>query len=293
MLFAARILAGILSSATAPTTMAYIGDCAPDGEVGKAIGRLTAAGGIGGILGPMLGGLVASDSLSTPFFIAAVFAGISLILTMIFLPESKPEMINQISKEQPLVNIREWIEAIFSPFGKLFILTFISTSSLYIFSSTFGLYGLNRFGFGTEEIGIIYMTLALVSMLAVGLLIGPATKAIGEKKVVIYGFFIGASGLGSMILSNGLVSVILSTSILATAISLQSTALISLTSKRTTSEQGVTMGLNNSFVSLGRIAGPILGGLLLDKNIYLPFTVGAGLLLTAAILSLNWTREVN
>jgi len=293
MLFFTRVLAGILSSATAPTTMAYIGDSAPDGDVSKGIGRLTAAGGIGGVLGPMLGGLVASHSLSTPFFIAAAMAGISLILTMIFLPESKPDMKNKIAKEQPVFNIREWKEVIFSPMGKLFMLTLISTSGLYIFSSTFGLYGLDRFGFGTEEVGIIYMTLALVSMLAVGLLIGPATKAIGEEKVVIYGFFIGTVGLGSLILSNGLVSVIVCTSILAAAISLQSTALISLTSKRTKSEQGVTMGLSNSFVSLGRIAGPILGGLMLDTNIYLPFAAGAGLLLTAAILSLKWTREVN
>jgi DHA1 family multidrug resistance protein-like MFS transporter len=239
----------------------------------------------------MLGGLVASDSLSTPFFIAAGMAGISLILTMIFLPESRQEMKNKIAKEQPVVNIREWKEAIFSPFGKLFILTFISTSGLYIFTSTFGLYGLDRFGFGTEEVGIIYMTLALVSMLAVGLLIGPATKALGEGKVAVFGFFTAAAGLGSMILTNGLVSVILCTSILATAVSLQSTALISLTSKRTLSEQGVTMGLSNSFVSLGRIAGPILGGLLLDVYIHLPFAAGAGLLLTAAILSLKWTGK--
>jgi DHA1 family multidrug resistance protein-like MFS transporter len=36
-------------------------------------------------------------------------------------------------------------------------------------------------------------------------------------------------------------------------------------------EQGITMGLNNSFVSLGRIAGPSLAGFLFDLNYSLPF----------------------
>ena len=45
MLFAARILSGILSSATAPTTMAYIGDSTPEKERGGGMGLLGAAGG--------------------------------------------------------------------------------------------------------------------------------------------------------------------------------------------------------------------------------------------------------
>jgi DHA1 family multidrug resistance protein-like MFS transporter len=97
--------------------------------------------------------------------------------------------------------------------------------------------------------------------------------------------------MGSIILAKELVSVIIFTSILAAAISLQSTALISLTSKQTTSEQGVTMGLSNSFVSLGRIAGPILGGLLLDTFLNLPFAGAAVLLLIAFFISLKWIGE--
>jgi MFS transporter, DHA1 family, multidrug resistance protein len=56
MLFAARILSGILSSATAPTTMAYIGDSSPEDERGGGMGLLGAAGGVGAIVGPAVGG---------------------------------------------------------------------------------------------------------------------------------------------------------------------------------------------------------------------------------------------
>lgn len=291
MLFAARVLAGILSSATAPTTMAYISDNAPKGELSKGLGRLTAAGGIGAILGPLLGGLVASNSLSTPFFIAAGLAGVSLILALIFLPESKPASQDVPEGSKRMIDLREWGKTIFSPVGKLFALTFISTSGLYVFSNAFGLYGLERFGFGTEEVGIVYMVLGLVSMLSVGLLIGPATKLFGEERITIYGFLFGAASMGCMILANGLVMVLIFTAILAIAISLQSTALMSLTSRQATTEQGVTMGLSNSFVSLGRIVGPILGGVLLDMHLNLPFAGAAGMLLIAFLLSLIWIRR--
>jgi MFS family permease len=43
-------------------------------------------------------------------------------------------------------------------------------------------------------------------------------------------------------------------------------AVMSLTSKKAPLEQGITMGLSNSFVSLGRIAGPSLAGFLFDVN---------------------------
>jgi MFS transporter, DHA1 family, multidrug resistance protein len=87
MLFAARILSGVLSSATAPTTMAFIGDSTPAKERGGGMGLLGAAGGIGTIIGPVLGGFLAGESLATPFFLAAGLSVLSLLLAM---PSSCP-----------------------------------------------------------------------------------------------------------------------------------------------------------------------------------------------------------
>ena len=70
--------------------MAYIGDSTPEKERGGGMGLLGAAGGVGTILGPGLGGLLAGRSLSTPFFIAAGLSLLSLLLAWLFLPESLP-----------------------------------------------------------------------------------------------------------------------------------------------------------------------------------------------------------
>ena len=90
MLFIARSLSGILSSATMPTAMAYIGDNTPQGEKSKGMGQLGAMVGVGVILGPLLGGLLSTDSLSLPFFIGSALAFLALLLVIFFLPESRP-----------------------------------------------------------------------------------------------------------------------------------------------------------------------------------------------------------
>ena len=55
-LLAARSLAGILSSATLPTAMAFIGDSTSEADRGGGMGIVGAAMGVGMVIGPGLGG---------------------------------------------------------------------------------------------------------------------------------------------------------------------------------------------------------------------------------------------
>jgi DHA1 family multidrug resistance protein-like MFS transporter len=53
------------------------------------------------------------------------------------------------------------------------------------------------------------------------------------------------------------------------------------------------MGLSNSFVSLGRIIGPLLAGFVFDLNIQLPYltgaaVMGAGFIISLFVLGRNW-----
>lgn len=289
MLFAARILSGILSSATAPTTMAYISDSTSEEERSGGMGLLGMAGGVGTIFGPVMGGFLAENSLSLPFFIAAGMALLSLILAIIFLPESHLTQ-EEAGKQDAIIDLRAWWQALRSPVGFLFTLTFVSTCGLMIFANVFGLYGLQRFNYGTEEVGLVMMVLGLVSALAQGLLAGPASQKWGDERVIKGGLLITALGFYLMVLANTFVLVLLSTAFFALAVSIQSPALLSLTSRRSTAPQGITMGLSNSFVSLGRIVGPILGGITLDINLNLPYLSGAAIMLLAFGMSLAWIK---
>jgi DHA1 family multidrug resistance protein-like MFS transporter len=288
MLFAARILSGILSSATAPTTMAYVSDSTPKDERGGGMGLLGAASGIGTILGPVMGGFLATTSLSLPFFIAAGLALIALILAIVFLPESRPVQEQETREKKASVDLCTWWQALWSPIGTLYALTFISGSGLMIFANVFGLYGLERFNYGPKEIGVTMMVLGLASALTQGLLAGPATKRWGDVRVVQVGLLATAVGFGLLLLAPSFVTVILATAFFALAYSITNPALLALTSRRATVSQGIAMGLSNSFVSLGRIVGPILGGAVLDVNLNLPYITGAALSLAGFLVSLVW-----
>lgn len=60
----------------------------------------------------------------------------------------------------------------------------------------------------------------------------------------------------------------------------------SLISKRITPGQGVSMGLNNACMSLGRIIGPIWAGTVIDINLGYLFITGAIIMLLAFVASL-------
>ena len=70
MLFFRAPRGGLLSSATIPTAMAYIGDIdLREGRRG-GMGLIGAAMGMGMVIGPGIGGWLGGDSLTTPFFLA-------------------------------------------------------------------------------------------------------------------------------------------------------------------------------------------------------------------------------
>jgi DHA1 family multidrug resistance protein-like MFS transporter len=69
-------------------------------------------------------------------------------------------------------------------------------------------------------------------------------------------------------------------------------AVSSLISKRAESGQGVAMGLNNAFMSLGRVIGPVWAGTVLDINLNFPFMTGAAIMLIGFVFSLFYLKDI-
>ena len=292
MLFAARILSGILSSATSPTTMAYIGDSTSEEDRGGGMGIMGAAVGLGTIFGPALGGLLAGESLSMPFFIAGGMSILALVLIAIFLPESLPVDARQMSiKGIQLPKVGLWRQALASPIGILLVLAFVLTSGMMIFYGIFGLYALDRFNYGPEQVGMIFMVVGLVSAVTQGLLTGPLTKRWGEAPVIKAAMLASSIGFILMILADTFWKVMLSIGVFIFATALLIPTVTSLTSKRAESMQGMAMGLSNSFMSLGRIVGPLWAGFVYDINLIFPYISGAVIMVVGFLVSLLWLKE--
>lgn len=94
-----------------------------------------------------------------------------------------------------------------------------------------------------------------------------------------------------MLTANSLPSVLLTTSLFIFSNSMLRPGVSSLISKRATGGQGMAMGLNNAYMSLGRIVGPVLAGTALDIDLSYPFIVGATIMLVSFIASLFYLSE--
>lgn len=289
MAYASRALAGILSSATMPTAMAYIGDSTSQDDRGKGMGFMGAAMGLGMVIGPGLGGVLAKGSLSMPFFIAAGLSMLAFILIMLVLPESLP-IENRAQGSQKIRGLQldvMW-KALFSPIGILLVLAFLVSFGLTNFEGVFGLYALKRFAYGPDKVGSLLTIIGLVSAIVQGALTGPATKRFGEVAVIRFSLIGSVLGFGVMLLAYNYPTVALTVGLFILSNAMLRPAISSLTSQRATLGQGVAMGLNNSFMSLGRIAGPITAGFLFDLNIIFPYLAGAIVMLIGFLVSVIW-----
>jgi DHA1 family multidrug resistance protein-like MFS transporter len=264
--------------------MAYIGDSTSKEERGSGMGILGAAGGLGTIFGPALGGLMADYGLSVPFFFAAAMSLLSVILIAAFLPESRTAVNRSKSKSgNPVLDVRTWGRALFSPIGPLLIQSFIVMAGLTLFFGIFGLYALERFDYGTQEVGFIFTVLGLMMAVGQGLLVGPLIKRWGDITVMKVGFLTSTLGLLAMMAADRLWTLLAATAMFSLANALVSPAVSALTSKRTYMDQGLTMGLSNAFGSLGRITGPPIGGLAFDLDWRWPF-IGAAVVMGAGFV---------
>jgi DHA1 family multidrug resistance protein-like MFS transporter len=287
MLFASRALSGVLSSATLVTSLAYVGDTTTVDERGKGMGILGAAMALGVILGPGLGGWLAEDSLSRPFFIAAALALLALLLVFLLLPESLAEEDRRKGNGRVGgVNLRELWQALSSPIGVLLLMVALFSFALTNFEAVFGLYALKKFGYGPEQVGTILMVIAVVSTVGKATLTGPATKRWGEATVIKASLLAGAVGFLALLLANSYITILLATAFFILSKTLLRPAALALISKRTPGGQGATMGLSNSFISLGRIAGPVWAGLVFDANVNYPYLSGSAFMFIGFLLAL-------
>ncbi len=291
MLFGSRALAGVLSSATLPTAMAYIADSTSKRDRGGGMGLIGAAMGIGMVLGPGLGGWAAESSLSLPFFLAAGLSAIALLLLLFLLPESLAPEARSTDVHLAGPRLKDMWAALVGPLGILFVLAFLVSFAMTNFEGVFGLYALKQFDYGPSQVGSILTVVGLVSAIAQGALTGPATRRWGEVAVIKTSLLASAIGFALMLLAVDFATVLLTVGFFVLANAMIRPSLSSLISKLAREGQGLAMGLTNSFMSLGRVVGPLWAGFLFDLNIHLPYLSGAAVMLIGFGLSLVYLRR--
>ncbi len=96
LLIVTRVANATVMAAVSPSANAYMADITSITERIKGMGAIGAAGSIGSILGPAIGGLLASISLLTPLYFSVFLTLAAAVLTLYALPElPKPTVIKK------------------------------------------------------------------------------------------------------------------------------------------------------------------------------------------------------
>jgi len=299
MLFAARVTGGILAGGIYPASLAYIADITGHRDRGRIMGLLGAASGLGMIFGPSISGILTNWGLSTPFFVTAIAAFIFGIIGYLFLEESRSVDVHHPIK----VEKASIIPALGSPLAILFALMLLVTFLMSGFQSVFAYYMGGRFGLyespssmpllwgsvmltGPTAMALLFTVMGIMGVICQGVLVGHLISRIGEGMTVLIGMLAYAAGFIMIGMSGELASIMLFSSLIAIGMGLATPSLNSMVSKATDEEhQGAMLGVLGSYGSLGRVAGPPIGGLAFDIGTGLPYALSGVLSLAGAAIS--------
>jgi DHA1 family tetracycline resistance protein-like MFS transporter len=290
ILLASRILAGLMG-ANISTAQAYIADTTTYEERAKYMGLLGAAFGVGFMLGPFIGGVTSKISYGAPGFLASGLSLVNAILAYFMLPESLKDKTTP-QRKVSLLNV----VAVRSAFQKrsirnLVLIFFLYTIAFSILYVAFPLFSRYRFNYNAAENGYFFAYVGLIGIIIQGGAIGRLAKKYGEKNLMITGLLSLLISLAFVPSSYSILSIAVSATLLAIGNALISPSLISLISKHAEAgEHGGTLGVSQSFSSLGRVIGPFLGGFIfaVAGNAW-PFYTGSALLFVALSLALRLT----
>lgn len=288
ILFVSRMLAGFMG-ANISAAQAYIADTTSFEERAKYMGLIGAAFGVGFMLGPFIGGVMSNISYGAPGFLASGLALANAILAYFLLPESLKDRSKPVRKLS-LLNIAA-IRTAFKKhaIGNLVLVFFFYTMAFSILYVAFPLFGGQRFKYDAAQNGYFFAYVGLIGIIIQGGAIGKLAKKFGEKSLLVTGLM---SLLISLILvpsSHKLSTLVFLATLLAIGSAFITPSLTSLISKYAgTGEQGGTLGVSQSFSSLGRVIGPFWGGFILGAaGIEWPFYTGSIMLVIALALALR------
>lgn len=286
VLLLSRVISGG-TSASFTVANAYVADITTPAERSRGFGAIGAAFGLGFIVGPALGGMLADGDLRLPFWVAAGMALLNGLYGWLVLPESLP-----VERRRPL-RLRQA-----NPFGALKHLSGLQGIGLlivvytlvllaqWILQTTWVLYTSFRFNWQPSDNGIALCLVGLMAVLAQGVLMGPLLKRFGEQRLALMGItsaMFASIGYG-LIDQSWMLYLLISANMLSFTASPALQGIISKAAHE--SEQGLTQGALNSIASLTTVIAPLIGTPLLGMVSHLPpqdWRMGATFFVSAAL----------
>jgi DHA1 family tetracycline resistance protein-like MFS transporter len=250
-----RVLSGA-TTASVTVASAYIADVTPAEKRASGYAMISAAFGIGFVVGPALGGLLGAHDLRLPFWVAAGLSAVNFLYGLIVLPESlREEHRNPFSwsRAHPLGSVR--LLRRHPELSGLAIVSAISGIAHQALPQLFVLYTIYAFGWTQRTIGISLALVGVLTIVISSVVIPRVVARFGERNALLGGLFFGAAGFTLYALSETLFWIGLGINMLDM---LGSSASQALMSRRVgANEQGELQGAMTMLNSVGMLIGPL------------------------------------
>jgi MFS family permease len=270
LLIVTRVANAVVMAAVAPSANAYMADITTITDRIKGMGAIGAAGNIGSILGPAIGGLLASISLLTPLYFSVFLTLAAAVLTLYALPELPKTVVITKPKRLKYSDPRIFPLVIAGVF--LFMgFAIVQQTIAFRFQDVLGLDGTET----AKVVGISLMFSAAAALL-VQLLVIPRLH-VRPFVLLRISMPIMMIAFAMMALSESQSMYILAMCILGLGMGLAGPGFMAGASVAVSSEeQGAVAGVAGSCGPLGFTVGPLLGTYLYSIDGSLPYWFAFG-----------------
>ncbi|HVT01728.1 MAG TPA: MFS transporter [Patescibacteria group bacterium] len=276
-LFVARALDGI-TAGNFPVATAVIADSIDEKDRARGFGIISAAFGFGFLFGPAISALTVGGSESVPFVIAGFITLIAVAVTAIYLPETNKHM-GEVAHSGKMFDFVKMAKSAFDPnVGATLLITLVYFLSFTMFYFGFQPFTVKVLHLTPQQISLLFALFGGLGFITQMFLVQRVVKALSLKKALIWGFSIIAIVFIISYFIKSLIPFLVVTVIMGIISSLVQPLIATVLSSETDAKsQGTIFGLNSSFMSVGQIIGPVIGGGISEANPANPF-LGAGII---------------
>ncbi len=304
MLFAARAMHGAMTGNIA-AAQAYIADATTPERRTQAMGVVGVAFGLGFILGPALGGQLAQwgQALGWSYSLVGYGSAALSLINFVWVFRRLPEIRIPTGASAPSVpgslglgrfKLGQWRRWALDRTAAVLPILFLSYFGLVFafanMESTFSLMTMDRLGWSEESGGVslnsyVFVLVGFVAATTQGLLVGPLAKKFGDRTLFVAGLWTMALGLLWLAWAPNVPMVLVATVWLSLGNGLAIPTVSALLSHATLPKhRGAVFGVQQSMGALGRVLGPVTGGLLIQYgNDSMPFLCGAIVMAAVAV----------
>jgi DHA1 family tetracycline resistance protein-like MFS transporter len=251
-------------------SQAYISDITEPKHRTRVYGYSSGVFGAGLIFGPFIGGVLSRIDYSVPMFFAAAVTLVSIVLVLLFLPETITEKTEKLSLGFndiiPFNDVKRFMKT--SNVRNILFMLFIYNAAFFLFISNFSLLAEAQFHVGADQVGFYTAWIGIIRVAIQTFLIARILRTMSEGSILKMGIVAMAVSMVILAFSTDYLFVFVPLIFLAYGTGVSRPILTStLTNSVTKKETATILGVNNSLTSVAQILTPIVGGFIIQ---YLP-----------------------